>query len=505
MNLSLDTTTTEQRIADLRAILSLPSDQIRKAKGSALGPWQNVLASLLGDPSAAVEQEFEDSRGRLPARVVAPAAVKAWDAMPLSRRQNYLQWIDGLESERAAAHRITLAAGLLRNDAETSQAQILAVSLNSKENVTRLAEELLNRHSEELSGLFPGDAPLYKVLKVAQCLVQIAGHERSEPQARYHTLRTVLAALGTRLPEGKAMFTTVFDTAGKILDGFPANLHRQLAQHLESAPELHARFFPNPHQTLSTSPSPQPTVSDAAQAANGPDPVKTVNTPSASTGPESYQTAPGVRGPEQRELEETSRAAYNPALKLFNLFEEASQYIRGVEEEKVRLSSDVSSRVRQIDALEGTLATVREERDAALKRQAAADSANEGLTSRITTLTTELQTIHERSNKDVGIFRETESRLAILNTRVAELTEEKQQLIGAAAKEKENLLRQVQGTAETRLDEIKNDIGFAVRRVVRDVPDKSTKVNPDSAQRMLIRLHEVLSELERRGIRVKGD
>ena len=90
-------------------------------------------------------------------------------------------------------------------------------------------------------------------------------------------------------------------------------------------------------------------------------------------------------------------------------------------------------------------------------------------------------------------------------TWLAELTEEKQQLIQAAAKEKENLLRQVQGTAETRLDEIKNDIGFAVRRVVRDVPDKSTKVNPDSAQRMLIRLHEVLSELERRGIRVKGE
>src|SRR5882724_3703803 len=214
MTLSNDTSTTEQRIADLRAILSLPADQIRKTKGSALGRWEHVVASLLGDPSGAVEQEFEDSRGRLPSRVLASAAVQAWGVMPLNRRKNYLHWIEGLESEKAAIHRITLAAGLLHKDPETSQAQIIAVSLNSKENVARLADELLNRHSEALPGLLPDDAPLYKVLKVAQCLVQLASHERTDPQARYQALRTVLMALNRHLGEGKSMFTSVFEAAG---------------------------------------------------------------------------------------------------------------------------------------------------------------------------------------------------------------------------------------------------------------------------------------------------
>jgi hypothetical protein len=103
------------------------------------------------------------------------------------------------------------------------------------------------------------------------------------------------------------------------------------------------------------------------------------------------------------------------------------------------------------------------------------------------------------------MMRDTDSRTALLNARVAELTGEKQRLTDEAAKEKEALARQVQGTAETRIDEVKKDIGFAVRRVVRDIPDKSTKVSPESAQRIFIRLHEVLSELERRGIRVKGE
>ena len=88
MSSSINTATTEQRIADLRAILNLPPDQIRKAKGSALRPWENVLASLLGDPSPTVEQDFEDSRGRLPARVVARAAVQAWEVMTPDRRRN---------------------------------------------------------------------------------------------------------------------------------------------------------------------------------------------------------------------------------------------------------------------------------------------------------------------------------------------------------------------------------------------------------------------------------
>ncbi len=118
---------------------------------------------------------------------------------------------------------------------------------------------------------------------------------------------------------------------------------------------------------------------------------------------------------------------------------------------------------------------------------------------------------HSR-NRSGGTFafgplahRDIESRAAFLDASVADLTREKQRLSEEAAKEKEALARQVQGTAETRIDEIKKDIGFAIRRVVRDVPDKSTKVSPESAQRIFIRLHEVLYELERRGIRVKAE
>jgi len=86
-----------------------------------------------------------------------------------------------------------------------------------------------------------------------------------------------------------------------------------------------------------------------------------------------------------------------------------------VEEERVRLSSDVSSRVRQFDALE---ARWRPSGKSAMRTEAtaAADSANEGLSSRITTLATELQTITNGPTR-IGHTAETESKVAILNTR----------------------------------------------------------------------------------------
>jgi hypothetical protein len=510
MSLSTDTSTTDQKLADLRAILSLPPDQIRKTKGSALGRWEGIIASLLGDESGAVDQDIEDARGRLPSRVIASAAVQAWKAMSSVRRKNYLQWIEGLDAEKAAVHRITLTAGLVHKDPDTSQTQLASVSLNSKENIARLTDELLNRHSEELNELLPADAPLYKVHKISQCLVRLAGHERAVPQARYHTLRNVLVAIHPHLGEGKSMFDSVFDGVAKVLDSLPANLHRQLAEDLlESAPELHSRFFPNDQIALGAPSSLQlPLKSDASAPLAIISPGPSVSTPSAATSPESDQTNPKVsETPAQPNLVESGkpRPSLTSSIELFQLFDDASHYIRAVEEDRDLLRADLSSRIRQAESLDATLAEVRQERDSALERLATAELASEALTSRIGELSTELQKAREDSNSAGTRLRDIESRAALLNARVSELTGEKQRLTTEAAKEKEALARQVQGTAETRIDEIKKDIGFAVRRVVRDIPDKSTKVSPESAQRIFIRLHEVLSELERRGIRVKGE
>jgi hypothetical protein len=510
MSLSTDTSTTEQRIADLRAILSLPPDQIRKTKGSTLGRWEGILTNLLGDDSGAVDQEIEDARGRLPSKVIASAAVQAWQAMSQARRNNYIQWIEGVDAEKAAVHRITLTAGLLHQDPDVSQAQLAAVSLKSKENLARLADDLLNRHSHELNELLPNEAPLYKVHKMAQCLVQLAAHERTDPQARYHTLRIVLTALHRHLREGKSMFTSVFDAAGKVLDALPTTLHRQLGEDLlESAPELHSRFFPNAQVTLAAPSSPRlPLQSDASAPLAIVSPGPSVSVAAAAASPESYQTNLKVSEPPAQPNPVESgkpRPALTSSIELFQLFDDASHYIRAIEEERDLLRADLSSRIRQAESLDATLAAVREERDGALERLARADLASEALNSRIGELSTELQKARDDSNSARTMMRDTDSRTALLNARVAELTGEKQRLTDEAAKEKEALARQVQGTAETRIDEVKKDIGFAVRRVVRDIPDKSTKVSPESAQRIFIRLHEVLSELERRGIRVKGE
>jgi predicted nucleic acid-binding Zn-ribbon protein len=299
------------------------------------------------------------------------------------------------------------------------------------------------------------------------------------------------------------MFTSVFDAAGKVLDTLPTNLHRQLGEDLlESAPDLHSRFFPNAQVTLA---APQ---SDASAPLAIASPGPSVSVAAAATSPESYQANLKVSEPPTQPNPVESgktRPSLTSSIELFQLFDDASHYIRGIEEERDRLRADLTSRSRQAESLDATLAAVREERDGALERLARAELTSEALNSRIGELSTELQKARDDSSSAWTMIRDTESRAVLLNARVAELTGEKQRLTDEATKEKEALARQVQGTAETRIDEVKKDIGFAVRRVVRDIPDKSTKVSPESAQRIFIRLHEVLSELERRGIRVKGE
>ena len=510
MSPSIDTSMTDQRIADLRRILSLPEDQIGKAKGSAPGLWKDTVANLLGDASAAVDQELEDARGRLPSRVIAAATVQAWETMPPARRKNYLEWIEGLDAKKATVHRITLAAGLVHMDPQTSQTQLASVSLESKENVARLADELLNRHSEELNELFPADALLYKVFKTSQCLVQIAAHEKTAPLARYHTLRNCLVALHRHLREGKSMFNPVFDSAARVLDGFPSNLYRQLDEDLrESAPELHSRFFPGTQIVVSTVYGLASLVTSESPAPLAPvTPDSPVHLTPSSTGPQSLETNSKVRVAQtQPPLVETSksRPPLSSSNELVQLFDDASRYVSTVEQERDRLRAELSSKLSLLESLNATLAVVREERDATLERLTKADSTAATLTFRIGELSDNLQKEQEKLNLAWTAHRDIESRAAFLDASVADLTREKLCLSEEAAKEKEALARQVQGTAETRIDEIKKDIGFAIRRVVRDVPDKSTKVSPESAQRILIRLHEVLYELERRGIRVKAD
>jgi len=507
---SIDTSITDQRIVDLRTILSLPPDQIRKAKNSDLGLWRDIIAKVLGDGSAAADQELEDARGRFPPRVIAAATVQAWETMPPTRRKSYLEWVEGLDAEKAAVHRISLAAGLVHLDPQTSQTQLAAVSLNSKENVARLADDLLNRHSEELNELFPADALLHKVFKTSHCLVQIAAHEKTAPLARYHTLRNSLVALYQHLREGKSMFTPVFDAAARVLDGLPANLHRRLEEDLrESAPELHLRFFPGTPITVTTVSSLASPLKLESSALLVPvSPGSSVNTTASAPSPESLETSLTVsNAPAGPTLDEPSKSQYilTSSNQLLQLFDDASRYVRTIEQERDQLRADLLTKLNLLESLNATLAVVRDERDADRERLAKADSTAEKLTFRIGELSGDLQREQEKTNLESKMHRDTASRVAALDARVTELIGEKQRLTEETAKEKEALARQVQGTAETRIDEIKKDIGFAIRRVVRDIPEKSTKVNPDSSQRIFIRLHEVLSELERRGIRVKGE
>src|SRR5437867_13200221 len=115
----------------------------------------------------------------MPVPIAAHAVVRAWDRMPVSRKGRYLSWLSSLDSKRSGGHRIALASGLVRTDPATSASQLLEISLRNKNNVTRLADLLLNECASDLGALIPEDAPEYRARKIIETQLQTAENEKT--------------------------------------------------------------------------------------------------------------------------------------------------------------------------------------------------------------------------------------------------------------------------------------------------------------------------------------
>ena len=73
------------------------------------------------------------------------------------------------------------------------------------------------------------------------------------------------------------------------------------------------------------------------------------------------------------------------------------------------------------------------------------------------------------------------------------------------AKEREDLQRLIQGNADRRIQEFRNSVGGPLRRLLNRVPDRGAPVPSELGAVLLARLHEVIDELESRGIRARPD
>jgi hypothetical protein len=112
------------------------------------------------------------------------------------------------------------------------------------------------------------------------------------------------------------------------------------------------------------------------------------------------------------------------------------------------------------------------------ERQKAVDSA---LTT-VRGLETELQAVRERELQSGSTLRQRETEFA---------------------KEREDLQRLIQANADRRLQEFRNALGGSLRQLLNRVPNRGASVPSELGAVLLARLHEVIDELESKGIRAR--
>lgn len=473
MNWQIRNASSSEKLLSLREVLDSPQEQIRKVRGSDQITCVEIVANVMGDPSPEADQLFEDCLN-MPVRVAASAIVQAWGSIPPSRKARYMSWLSSLDSDRAGGHRIALAGGLVRIDPVTAANQLLEISSKNKEHVARLADVLLNQPTSDLDAFVPDDAPEYRARKIIETLLQIAENERTQPRKRYDVLRWAFELLQRRGIQRDTLNSSIFDITSRMLQGFPSGLATQFRDQLANSDRtLLIRFFPSEATAVTSIDGSSTAVASAPRPTLTPTQLPTAG----PTGKESSANALDDAELGSRNTELSSPLGRPP---IFGLLENGLAYLRDLEGER-HSSREAKEALNRLSSENTTLK---------------AESAG---------LKAEIDALKEGRDTMARQLRGEQARATSAEQRAAELAARSSEVERAAAARNEELQRRIQANAIAQVDEVKNDIRFAVTRIIRDVPNKRASVDVETGRRVLIRLHEVLDELERRGIRIRTE
>lgn len=471
-----------QTMEELRTVLGQRRDNKGKTpKGITTAikdHWSHLVATVFAERNCPVESLFQEL-SHLPPVVVAVGIASAWENMDEARRASYLRWLGSLDSEKAASQKVVLISSLLERSPAVSLELLCSLSLN-QELRNSLAVAILGRTPEKVGLMIAADTPEWKARQALERLCEISEGPKVEMRGKWEVMRLTLKTIVERKMQKDTMALRLIQHVEGQLPHLAPHFRDQiqdLLRNLDSA--LLGRFFPSvavqaraattketsQHQTEAKAPIIE---------ADSPPPVL----PARSTSPSAVSEV----------IPESDSVASNVLERLAgwigtlqgqsSLLTDARARILQLEQENQTVKAQLAA--ARVAAQQESQHRVQVLEEEAREKQKAVDSA----LASVRALESDLQAVRERESQSAGALRQRETEFA---------------------QEREELQRLIEANADRRLQEFRNAVGGSLRQLLNRVPNRGASVPSDLGAVLLTRLHEVIDELESKGIRARPE
>ena len=470
--------------------------------------WSRDLAILLSDAGCPLDETLKEI-ALLPPSVTAHGALASWGSMNEERRGAYLEWLETLDSERSSSQKAILIPGLLESSPITSIDLLCGLSLTNREVKDRLAFSLVSSFQKThlLAGTVAKDE---SVLKVLSKLLQLSESPKASIMGKAGIIRLALNTLVNRGILGDARAEPILNLIANQLLNLPPNLKQEIQSELAGlSPELMSRFFPHkPGVAVPPVPSVTPDTTRALESGEAVGSHLDIGSSA-----ESAPAAPSLAGPSGSSSpagpSQSAESTPVDVNSLFQgrltelittlgdwtkLFQDVQSHIRCLEKYRTKLESDLKNSFMDQEDTSKALETERAARQAADRK---------------------ILSLEEDLRRSISEHQLAQERADSLSVRLAALVQEETSLRAELnerettfAKERSDLARRIQTSAERRLEEYRNRLASSLGDLFHGIPSRGSAVSPELGSTILVRLYEVIDFLKNQGIQIvtrRGD
>lgn len=434
------------------------------------GRCSRYIAALLSDSSIPISPVLAILQG-LRSGMVPPGAAAAWPSMDDCRKDAYLKWIGFLPGEKAAMHQIDLAFLLLDSDPKCSL-NLLQTLTATKAVKERLAKTFLSGETG-LASLTTCETLFPRVRKALYLLLQSCNSVPS--RAKWQIVRLTLEYGVQRNMQSDLVYAPLLQIAFAELSLMETQ-HREEARKLlaQLDPSLQRQFFPcdsltsgNVHTEEEITNVKQEQISPEVQASE----------PTPSGGSTSVPNKPVAAEPVSAASQSLERWI-GTLLDQISVLENARTSIWNLERERDSL----------IDRLQTTTSY----------EESARKFSGENETLRFQLIQTE-KARHSIA-ADCLVF---EKLYEEVRTRYESVEADLRDTQAALSSERAEWQHRVQANANGLVEEFRNSLAGSLKQLLAGVPGPDSSVDSELGAVLLLRLHEVMDTLERKGLRIR--
>jgi hypothetical protein len=523
---------------DAKQALTRVSEVIGSAAGKSGGKGKNLkpgdqrqvvqgLNELLVRTTLPLAEIANGVQG-VPSRLYADALGEAWSTLTSERRNDAIQWIEGLPRDAANSIRRLLIPVIAEKDPRSARLILPAKPkvLDSAEERERFAKNWLGRGIGPFENLLAGELVEYEVTRVLRLLLRLAGEPAVTSHIRSQAIRaTAQALVDNNLTEAKTGLEPIFHGLAELITALPSVEASAVSDHLcDRTPSVASRLSlklriqnssPKEAVVLNTQ-SVLPTLESRGEL---PD-LRIPAVESAVSIQAGELDQPG--SPPQARERGVSTAKRRDRSVPSEKHEQDTALISALETRALehresalfleRAASRLKASATTIAALETTIAALEKDGDVHDEQRETLEDRIESLRKDLINKDDQLRVRTDQLRSKEEAIRDLERSndglsAQLLDARTSASTAQSRmdEMAASHKSELETLLQRVAGQTDQRLDEFRNDLARRVSEILRGTPPLDSDGSAVDGKAVLFRLWEIVEALKRKSIPIRNE